>query len=153
MTEGVGAILQERSSDPNPSGELKCCPTFWGSRQAPALRGSFSEITPHNFTLGGISHAVMEGIVEGMFQFAQKAEEAGISLPEMMIGTGNGLQKNPQLGQMIARRFGCDVYMPLQTEAAAYGTALLVGRQIGIWNSLTEACAKTELKLTFRPDA
>ena len=118
---------------------LSCEPLFRGTRWKPAARGEFHGVTFDNFSPGHVARAVLRGIAQGMYWFY---EGAGASRPERfdrIIGSGNGLRKNPLLVREINRRFNRPVWFPAHTQEAAYGAALLAGTSTGLWPDLETA--------------
>ncbi len=112
---------------------LICEPLFRGTRWKPAVRGEFRGVTFDNFSLGHVACAVLAGIARGMYSFY---EAAGASRPvhlDRIIGSGNGLRKNPLLVREISRCFNRPVWFPVHSQEAAYGAALLAGASTGLW--------------------
>jgi sugar (pentulose or hexulose) kinase len=121
---------------------LVCEPLFRGTRWKPSARGEFHGVTFDNFSLGHVARAVLRGIAEGMYSFY---ERAGSSWPDHLgriIGSGNGLRKNPLLVRELSRRFERPVWFPAHTQEAAFGAALLAGAATGVWSDL-ETAGKT----------
>jgi sedoheptulokinase len=132
MNELAGALVEAGDS-------LLCEPLFRGTRWKPAARGEFRGVTFDNFSLGHVAGAVLRGIAQGMYSFY---EQAGDSRPERLdriIGSGNGLRKNPLLVREISRRFNCPVWFSAHTQEAACGAALLAGAATGLWPDLKTA--------------
>jgi sugar (pentulose or hexulose) kinase len=124
---------------------LVCEPLFRGTRWKPAARGEFHGVTFDNFSLGHVARAVLRGIAQGMHSFY---EGAGSSRPERLdriIGSGNGLRKNPLLVREISRRFNRPVWFSAHTQEAAYGAALLAGASTGLWPDLEAAGRNIQL--------
>jgi sugar (pentulose or hexulose) kinase len=122
-----------------PDDGLVCEPLFRGTRWKPSARGEFRGVTFDNFSLGHVARAVLRGIAEGMYSFYDRA---GSSRPEHLdriIGSGNGLRKNPLLVGEISRRFARPVWFPAHAQEAAFGAALLAGSATGVWPSLETA--------------
>jgi sugar (pentulose or hexulose) kinase len=148
----LSAFGVERSSDeiyarmnelaesvPEAADGLACEPFFRGTRWKPAARGEFRGVTFDNFSLGHVARAVLRGIADGMYSFY---DAAGNSRPEHLdciIGSGNGLRKNPLLVREISRRFARPVLLPAHQQEASYGAALLAGASTGLWPDLETA--------------
>src|SRR5690606_9441738 len=97
-------------------GGLRCEPLFRGTRQRPEARGTFTGIDTENFTPGNAARAILTGIAEG---FHSLWTQAGVSRPERferIIGSGNGLRRNPLLAKSISRTFGKEVWLPEHRE-------------------------------------
>jgi len=124
---------------------LTCEPLFRGSRWKPAARGDFRGVTFDNFSLGHVARAVLRGIAEGMYSFYEQAGENRPAHLERIIGSGNGLRKNPLLVREISRWFARPVWFPAHQQEAAYGAALLAGASTGLWPDLKTAGQRIRL--------
>ena len=96
---------------------------FQGTRENPALRGSFREISCENFTPVHFMHSVMNGMAQELFAMYQSFLDAGGAKPEAMIGSGNGLRKNRHLQKAFERVFSCPMTLSRCEEEAACGAA------------------------------
>ena len=96
---------------------------FQGTRENPALRGSFREISCENFTPVHFMHSVMNGMAQELFAMYQGFLDAGGAKPEAMIGSGNGLRKNRHLQRAFERVFSCPMTLSHCEEEAACGAA------------------------------
>ena len=96
---------------------------FQGTRENPALRGSFREISCENFTPVHFMHSVMNGMAQELFAMYQGFLDAGGAKPEAMIGSGNGLRKNRHLQKAFERVFSCPMTLSRCEEEAACGAA------------------------------
>ena len=123
-----------------PEDELPVCePLFRGTRWKPTARGEFHGVTFDNFSLGHVARAVLRGIAQGMYTFYEAAGESRPQHLDRIVGSGNGLRKNPLLVREISRRFDRPVWFPTHTQEAAYGAALLAGVSTGLWPDLEAA--------------
>jgi sugar (pentulose or hexulose) kinase len=130
---------------PDTDDTLVCAPLFRGTRWKPGARGEFHNVTFDNFSPGHVARAVLRGIAQGMYSFY---EGAGSSRPERLdriIGSGNGLRKNPLLVRAISQQFNRPVWFPAHTQEAAYGAALLAGASTGLWSNLEAAGRNIQL--------
>lgn len=150
--EAVYARLCELAAAAPPDADgLRCEPLFRGTRQRPDARGAFSGVTNDNFTPGHVARAVLQGLADGMRQFYDRAGAAQPSAMKSIVGSGNGLRKNPLLVQILATTFGRDVWLPAHVEEAAFGAALLAGATVGLWPSLAKAGQSIELRKAASP--
>jgi sugar (pentulose or hexulose) kinase len=123
-----------------PEDDLPVCePLFRGTRWKPAARGEFHGVTFDNFSLGHVARAVLRGIAQGLYTFYEAAGESRPQHLDRIVGSGNGLRKNPLLVREISRRFDRPVWFPTHTQEAAYGAALLAGASTGLWPDLETA--------------
>lgn len=117
---------------------LRCSPLFTGTRADPTLRGSFTGITPENLTPGHLTRALLEGMAEGFYAFYEQMRPL-LGPRAQLIGSGNGLRRNPLLAQILAERFGMPLSIPVLEEEAAVGAALLAGVGAGEFTDIAEA--------------
>ena len=97
---------------------------FAGTRSAPEVRGSISGIGEENFTPGALTVGVMRGIIgelHGMYETMTKLTGRKASV---LVGSGNGMRKNPLMQRLAGEMFGMRVEIPEFTEEAACGAAL-----------------------------
>ena len=101
--------------------------TFQGTREAPALRGSFRNISAENFTPVHFMHSVMNGMAQELFAMYRGYLHAGGRKPSQIIGSGNGLRKNRHLQKAFERVFSCPMTLSPYEEEAACGAARWAG--------------------------
>lgn len=117
---------------------LNCRPTFRGTRSQPDVRGAFQGVTNENFTPGNVARAVLEGTATLMLQLMTDSSEPPASR-DRLIGTGNGLRKNPLLVRIFEEAFSLPMWLTQYEEEAAVGAALLAGSEVGLWPDLATA--------------
>ena len=98
--------------------------TFMGTRSDPARRGSISGISEDNFTPGAFTVGVMKGIVGELHGFYRTMTELTGRKAGVLVGSGNGMRKNPLMQKIAGEVFGLNVELPVYTEEAACGAAL-----------------------------
>lgn len=104
----------------NEDGSLSVDTRFEGTRAQPMLSGSITGIRTGNFTPGNLAKGVLEGMVNelyGMYS-SMNVKKSGI------VGSGNGVRKNPQLVSAAENKFGSRMKIPDHLEEAAYGAAM-----------------------------
>ena len=113
------------------AGEISDAPiavtTFQGTRENPALRGSFQNISTENFTPVHFMHSVMNGMAQELFAMYRGFLQAGGRKPSQMIGSGNGLRENRHLQKAFERVFSCPMALSRYEEEAACGAARWAG--------------------------
>jgi sugar (pentulose or hexulose) kinase len=109
--------------------DLRCSTTFSGSRTTPGERGSFDNLTLDNFTIGDFSGAIINGIGSELFGLFRSSGVPSVRL----IGSGNGIRKNPLLARSIAEQFSLPLGLSVFEEEAALGAALVSGVGIGVF--------------------
>ncbi|MGM9589348.1 MAG: sedoheptulokinase [Faecousia sp.] len=97
---------------------------FQGTRQNPDLRGSISGIGMDNFTPVHFIHSIMDGMARELYEMYCGYLEAGGTPPKGIIGSGNGLRKNPHLCRRFETVFGCALTLSPNEEEAACGAAI-----------------------------
>ena len=130
---------------PETADGLACEPLFRGTRWKPAARGEFRGVTFDNFSLGHVARAVLRGIAEGMYSFYDAAGDNRPEHLDRVVGSGNGLRKNPLLVREISRRFSRPVFFAAHEQEAAFGAALLAGASTGLWPDLETAGRQIKL--------
>ncbi len=108
---------------------------FCGTRKNPSLRGSITNISENNFTLGDIALAILNGMTDELYDMFSSSGEKCKSL----IGSGNGIRKNEPLKRIAGEKFGCEIKIPVHCEEAAFGAALTAGVCSGIFKNIGEA--------------
>ncbi|MDO5425237.1 MAG: FGGY family carbohydrate kinase [Eubacteriales bacterium] len=98
-------------------------PAFAGSRSDPFKRASIRGLTTENFTPGYIVYGMLEGIAEELYTLYE-GMKTGAPNPKRLIGSGNGIRKNPILRRILEEKFQMPLWIPAHKEEAAYGAAL-----------------------------
>lgn len=124
------------SADPDCEG-MTVDTAFSGTRQEPDRRGSVVGITTENFTPANLTRGVLNGMTEELYSFATEISPSG--MPSLLVGSGNGLRKNPVLTKIASERFGKALEIPAHGEEAAFGAALFSTAAAGVCKSLTDA--------------
>lgn len=106
---------------------LRCEPIFAGSRREPERRGFWAGMSETNFTVGHMARALLEGLAEQFSVFYEEIRELGVNPRRRLVGSGNGIRKNPLLRQILATSFSSAVAVAHHTEGAALGAAGAVG--------------------------
>jgi sedoheptulokinase len=125
------ATMNRLASETPPGADgLRFEPLFTGTRANPDLRASLTGIGPTNLTPGRLARALLEGLAEGFHALYREMQPA-IGARELLVGAGNGIVQNPVLAAILARRFGRDLHVAANVEAAALGAALLACSGLG----------------------
>lgn len=95
--------------------------TFCGTRKDPGLRGSILEISEENFTPGQMALGFLRGMVRELYELYHSG---GQHKARTLVASGNAVQKNPVLQELLAEVFGMEVRIPAVREEAALGAAL-----------------------------
>ncbi len=116
-------------------------PLFSGTRRNPALRGTISNLSPDNFDAGRLIGATLMGMAQELYELYLDMLRAGARAPEALVGSGNGIRKNPALRLAFEARFRMPLFIPAHEEEAAYGAALYGMAAAGLAPSLAAAQA------------
>ena len=107
---------------------------FSGTRADESIRGSICGITTENFTPENLTYAVLEGMINELYQMYLQMgyKKSGI------VGSGNGIRKNKHLIKIAEDRFNGKLKIPSHTEEAAYGAALYGLVSAGIFKTSSD---------------
>ena len=94
-------------------------PRFCGTRNDPTLRGSVSGISEENFTPEQLTRGVLWGMADELHELYMQMPLA--SPAAGLVGSGNGVRKNPVLRQYLEEQFGLKLKLPAHREEAAFG--------------------------------
>lgn len=99
-------------------------PLFQGTRSDPALRASITNLSADNFTPTHMTWAMLVGMTKELHHmyrgYCAKAESKG----KKLVGSGNGLRKNPYFRKTVSEYFEMPLGMSECEEEAAVGAAL-----------------------------
>ncbi len=104
----------------NATDSLSVDTRFEGTRKNPDLSGSITGIRTDNFTPAQLTLGFLEGMVEELYSMYLQTEKKN----GFIVGSGNGVRKNPQLVAAAERKFGSKMKIPAHLEEAAYGAAM-----------------------------
>ena len=109
-------------ADKKGSTSLKVIPTLWGERHTPDKRGQVSNLTSDNISLGDVSLALCQGLVENLQKMMSKKflQCHGI---QRIVGTGSALMKNQVLQKQVEQVFGLPLVLSDSSQASV-GAAL-----------------------------
>lgn len=97
---------------------------FQGTRKDPTLRGSITGLGTDNFTPLHFIYGVMHGMADELYAMYKGFLDMGGTPPAAMIGSGNGLRRNPHLCKIFEDTFGCPLILSVNDEEAACGAAI-----------------------------
>lgn len=103
------------------------CPTvstlFNGTRENPALRGAITGLSADNLTPLHLTYGLMRGMLGELYDMYLSYARV-CPAPAGLVGSGNGLRKNPRLQQMAAELFALPFTLSSNAEEAACGAAI-----------------------------
>ena len=112
---------------------------FNGTRARPDLRGAITSIGTGNFDAGRLIAGTVTGMARESHALYQAMLEGGAAPATHMIGSGNGIRKNPALRRAFERVFGMKMRIPAHGEEAACGAALFAMSAAALSPSLEAA--------------
>lgn len=98
--------------------------TFDGTRDHPERRGSIRNLTTNNFDPASFAYGVLDGIADELYQRYQTMLNGAAPTHRKMIGSGNGIRKNPHLQKIAAEKFAMELEISQCREEAACGAAI-----------------------------
>ncbi|MGF7145167.1 sugar (pentulose or hexulose) kinase [Anaerotaenia torta] len=118
---------------------------FNGTRSDPRKRGRIEQLDADNFTPEDLTLGMLQGMCRELYELYQKApkEDQGA---RVLIGSGNGIRKNPVLQKVIEDIFGKDLHIPIFGEEASCGAALYSLYSSGHFHSIGEVQKKVRTK-------
>lgn len=138
MADQANAFRQSQGAD----AAWKVKTTFSGTRSDPSARGSISGIGVDNFHPGALTLGVIGGILGELHDMYTEMCRVTGKKATKLVGSGNGLRKNPLMQQMAEELFGMKLQIPLYQEEAAYGAALYASVAAGLEENLANMQSK-----------
>ena len=132
-------VMNDMAAETPENHTLAVDPRFCGTRNDPALRGSVSEISEDNFTPEQLTRGVLWGMVSELHELYRQMP---LSVPAAgLVGSGNGVRKNPVLRQYLEEQFGLKLKLPAHREEAAFGAAVFAAAAAGVYPDIPTAQA------------
>ena len=114
-------------------------------------RGAFVGLSAMH-TRAHLARAVMEGMCYAMKDCQDVLSDMGVSMDEMALCGGGA--KSPLLRQMLSDVYGLPCTLPLMTNSAALGVAILAAVGCGLYPDVRTACDSIlSFKKAEQPDA
>lgn len=101
---------------------------FQGTRKNPSLRGSVANLGADNFTPAHFIRGVMQGMADELYAMYEGYLAMGGKAPAAMIGSGNGLRRNPHLCKVFENTFRMPLTLSENEEEAACGAAIYAAK-------------------------
>ena len=92
-----------------------------------------------NFRPGALTAGLVMGILEELKEAFDAMRALTGANPDILVGSGNGLRRNPLMRRMAEALFGMKLMIPAHMEEAAYGAALCAMAASGMRPSLADA--------------
>lgn len=97
---------------------------FDGTRLDPSKRGTISNISTVNLTPEAMILGFLKGIARELYDFYQLVPPSIRQHKTILVGSGNGIKRNPLLRQALEARFACPLHLSEHQEEAALGACL-----------------------------
>ena len=124
VMEKMARTGRDQNSERTESRKIKVETTFDGTRVNPEKSGSITQICSENFTPEDFCYGVLKGMSTELYQMYMTIQKGiGIKI-RRMIGSGNGLRKNPVLCEIIEDMFKAELVLAECEEEAATGAAM-----------------------------
>lgn len=107
-----------------PNDRLSFRTTFDGTRADPSLSGEITHLTSENFTPAAFVYGALEGMIRELYEMFHIIQNGTGVRPQKLIGSGNGIRKNPVLCEIIRETFGIELVLATCQEEAATGAAI-----------------------------
>ena len=124
VMEKMARTGRDLNSERTESRKIKVETTFDGTRVEPEKSGSITQMCSENFTPEDFCYGVLKGMSTELYQMYMAIQKGtGIKI-RRMIGSGNGLRKNPVLCEIIEDMFKAELVLAECEEEAATGAAM-----------------------------
>lgn len=109
--------------------DIKVETLFDGTRQHPDKRGCITNVSVSNLTPENVILGFLRGICRELYDFYDLLPGHIRRDKDILVGSGNGIRKNPLLCQSLEESFKCRLYVSEHQEEAALGACIcgLVG--------------------------
>ena len=111
---------------------------FGGTRSHPEKRGKIMNISCLNWHPENLIRGFLEGMSQELYDFYQLLPNSIRERKTILVGSGNGIKRNPLLCQILVERFKCHLQVSACREEAALGACIcgMVGN--GYINNFTD---------------
>ncbi len=106
---------------------------FCGTRDDGSKRASIKGLSIDNFTPGNMVYSCYHGMVMELYELYQPTEKC-----TELIGSGNGIRKNPLLKSIIEDLFKMQLKIPVHCEEASFGAAMFALTAVGVYENLSQ---------------
>lgn len=111
---------------------------FGGTRSHPEKRGKIMNISCLNWHPENLIRGFLEGMSQELYDFYQLLPNSVRERKTILVGSGNGIKRNPLLCQILEERFKCHLQVSACREEVALGACIcgMVGN--GYINNFTD---------------
>ena len=121
-------VLSDSLTNLKESAPLTVVTKFSGTREDGSKRGSITNISTENFSLGHLYRGFLAGVADELavlWERMRGVEPARIAKPAYLVAGGNALRLSAPLRSAVSERFGMELYQTPYEEAAALGAAVV----------------------------
>jgi len=122
--------------------DIDCMPLFLGKRGLESKTGYFRNITEENFTPPNMVKALVQGMVNEMYQYYKALPERMKNRIDILIGAGNGIRKNPHLVKAVELKYGKSLRFLAVREESCLGAVINAGKGVGLFTDYDTAAAE-----------
>ena len=97
---------------------------FGGTRSHPEKRGKIMNISCLNWHPENLIRGFLEGMSQELYDFYQLLPNSVRERKTILVGSGNGIKRNPLLCQILEERFKCHLQVSACREEAALGACI-----------------------------
>lgn len=97
---------------------------FGGTRSHPEKRGKIMNISCLNWHPENLIRGFLEGMSQELYDFYQLLPNSIRERKTILVGSGNGIKRNPLLCQILEERFKCHLQVSACREEAALGACI-----------------------------
>jgi len=152
FTEAVSIFSKETSIDSMgimnkltldfSSKSIDCMPLFLGQRGGQNENGYFRNITESNFTPQNLVKALIQGMINELFQYYNDLPEDVKKSMIYLIGAGNGMRKNKHLVHAAKMKYDKPLHLLNQSEESCLGAIINAGKGIGLYPNYGEGTSE-----------
>ncbi len=111
---------------------------FGGTRSHPEKRGKIMNISCLNWHPENLIRGFLEGMSQELYDFYQLLPNSIRERKTILVGSGNGIKRNPLLCQILEERFKCHLQVSACREEAALGACICGMVGDGYINNFTD---------------
>ena len=118
--------------------EINCMPYFLGKRGDESQNAYFNNITEANFTLENVVKALVQGMVNELYENYLNLPKEVKNKIQILVGAGNGIRKNKHLIKAVELTYKKPVKLFNLSEESCLGSIIHAGKALGIYKDYNE---------------
>lgn len=132
-------MLEAVNNIPEDINELIISTQFAGTRYDPSQKGNVKNLGSENFTPAQFVLGTLKGISKELYDMYISMVSLDNTARSRLIGSGNGIRKNPLQKKILEDMFDMKLYIPKNHEEASFGAALYALLASGEYSDLSSA--------------